>query len=226
MNRRGLFARAALLFTFAAAPRVSRAQEINLATLDDAEPNRVSLRTGAEHGFVAGLGYARTVRLLGRSLVVDGDVTVPWAGLDASDHRARVGVLVPIVSFGGWKLAAALAPTLRATKNDLARMTSLGVDASATVGYYARRWFAAGELGFDYALTTRINHSDEYRNGVYPGARDGWYINPGGMFRGGGQAGASLGRHDLALRAGVLRDMQGGPPVLPLYATLTFATRW
>lgn len=226
MNRRGLLAFVALLATMLSAPTPSRAQEINLAAMDEPEANRVCLRTGAEHGFVAGLGYARTVRLLGRSLLVDADVTVPWAGLDASDHRVRVGIVVPVVSWGRWTLAGALAPTLRGTKNDLGRMTSLGVDASATAGYYARRWFVAGELGFDYALTTRVSHSDEYRNNVYPDARDGWYVNPGGIFRGGGLAGASAGRYDVVLRAGVLRDMEGAPTLLPFYATLAFGTRW
>lgn len=79
-----------------AAPVAARAQEVNLATLaeDDDAANRVHVRTGAEYGFVAGVGYARAVSVLERRILVSGDVTAPWAGFDASDYRVRAGVLV------------------------------------------------------------------------------------------------------------------------------------
>ena len=114
----------------------------------------------------------------------------------------------------------------RGTKNDLGRMTSLGANAGVVGGYYAPHWFAAEELGFDYALTTHIANAQLYRDTVYENARDGWYVNPGGNYRLGGQAGASFGRYELALRAGFLRDMKGGQPMFPLHATLACATSW
>ena len=61
---------------------------------------------------------------------------------------------------------------------------------------------------------------------VYENARDGWYVNPAGNYRLGGQAGASFRDHELAVRAGILRDMMGGRPMFPLYATLAFSTSW
>jgi hypothetical protein len=227
MNRRGLItlAAATLGFTlFAAAP--AQAQEVNLATLDEAPANRVYLRTGAEFAFVASIGYARAVALGQHRMLLQGEVTVPWAGFDMSDYQLRVRALVPLVSVQRWKLAASLAPTLRGTKNEVGRMTGLGFDGGTVAGYYAPHWFVAGELGFDYTLTTHVTNSQLYRDAVYADARDGWYINPGGNFRLGAQAGASLGRYDIILRAGELREMNGGRPMFPLYATLTFATRW
>jgi hypothetical protein len=222
----GLAALSGLIVTMLAMPSPARAQEVNLATLDDAQASRAYVRTGAEYGFVAGIGYARTVRLLGRSLLVSGELTAPWARIDASDFRLRAGVLAPMVGAGRWKLAGALAPTLRRTSNELGRMTSLGGDLGVSGGYYAPRWFLAGELGFDWAMTTRIAHSELYRTSVYPDARDGWYSDPGGNFRLGLQAGVSFARHDLVLRLGQLRDVAGAPPLLPFYGTLTFVTRW
>ena len=56
--------------------------------------------------------------------------------------------------------------------------------------------------------------------------RDGFYVNPGGNYRLGGQAGASFGRYEVAARAGILRDMMGGQPMFPFYATLAFSTGW
>jgi hypothetical protein len=202
------------------------AQELDLAKLDEGPANRVYVRTGAEWAFVAGVGYARTVPIGPRRLVLLGELTAPWASADASDYQARVGALMPIFGWGGWRLAGSFEPTLRGTKNDLGRMTSLGANAGLTGGYYARHWFLAGELGFDYMLTTQVTHSKLYRENVYQDARDGWYINPGGNYRLGGQAGVSFGRYELAARAGILRDMMGGDPMFPLYATLALSTRW
>jgi hypothetical protein len=203
----------------------ARAQELNLGALDQAQ-NVVHVRTGAEYGFVAGAGYARVVPFLDRQLVLTGDFTLPWAGLDLSDYRLRVGVLMPIVGARRWKLAGSIAPTVRGTKNDISRMTDVGADIGLVGGYYAPRWFVAAELGFDWAMTTYVAHSDAYRATVYAGARDGWYAKPGGNIRGGLQGGVSFGRYDVVLRVGELRDTGGEPPLLPFYGTLAFDTRW
>jgi hypothetical protein len=197
-----------------------RAQEVNLATLNEAPENRIYLRTGAEFGFVGAMGYARAVDVLGRRVLLLGEVTVPWAELDTNDYQIRAGALVPVLAWHGWNLAGSLAPTLRGTENDLGTWTAFGVDAGVTGGHYSRHWFVAGELGFDYTLTTHVTNSQTYRNTVYAGARDGWYVNPGGNYRLGAQAGASFGRYDVVLRGGILRDMVGNPPLLPIYATL------
>lgn len=207
---------------------VARAQEVNLATLDDEDgpANRVQVRTGAEHGFVAGVGYGRAVQVLGRPLLLTGELTVPWAGVDASDYRVRAGALVPIVGSRRWKLAGSLAPTLRGTRNDTGRMTSVGADLGLAGGFYTRRWFVASELGFDWAMSTHVDHNARYRAVVFADARDGWYANAGGNFRAGLQGGASFGRHELVLRLGALREAGGQPPLLPFYGTLAFGTRW
>lgn len=204
----------------------ARAQEVNLATLDDGPANRVHVRTGAEHGFVAGVGYARAISVLGRPVLLSGDLTVPWAQVDASDYRLRAGALVPIVGSRRWRLAGSLAPTLKGTRNDTGRMTSVGADLGLTGGFYARRWFVASELGFDWAMSTHVDHNTRYRTVVFADARDGWYSNPGGNYRAGLQGGASFGRHDLVLRLGAIREVSGEAPMLPFYGTLTFDTRW
>jgi hypothetical protein len=218
--------RAVVFSAVALASLAAWGQEVNLSRLDDEEENRVHARTGVEYGLVAGVGYARNVSLLERRLLLTGDVTLPWAGLDASDYRVRAGALVPIVGSRQWRLAGTLAPTVRGTENTAGSMTSLGTDLGVQGGYYARRWFVAGETGFDWAITTHVTHSAAYRETVYAGARDGWYALSGGLIRYGLQAGASFGRHDLVLRAGQMVEVSGDKPMLPFYGTLTFDTRW
>lgn len=208
------------------ASQVARAQEVNLSRLDDEPANRVHLRTGAEHGFVAGVGYARTVSLLEHRLLVLGDVSLPWAGLDVADYRVRTGVLVPFAATRRWRLAGTLAPTVRGTSNVAARMTSLGADAGVQGGFYARHWFVAAEVGLDWAATTHVANTASYRQIVYADARDGWYALSGGTYRYGLQAGASFGRYDLALRVGKLGELGGGQPMLPFYGTLAVDARW
>jgi hypothetical protein len=226
MNRRRVSIALAILALTLYADAPAQAQEVNLATLDEAPSNRVYLRTGAEFAFVAGAGYARVVPVGERRLLLLGEVTVPWAELDASDYQVRVGALVPVVGWRGWKLAGSVAPTLRGTKNDVGRMTAFGFNAGAIAGYYSRHWFGTGELGFDYTLTTHVAHSALYRDNVYANARDGWYINPGGNYRLGAQVGASIGRYDLVVRLGELREMYGAHPLFPFYATLALVTSW
>jgi hypothetical protein len=209
-----------------AGPSAARAQEVNLASLDDAPANRVYVRAGAEHAFVAAVGYARAVRWPGRCVLLSGELAAPWAGLDASDFRLRAGLLVPVAALGRWRLAGTVSPTLRGTENELGRMTSLGADLGAAAGHYAARWFLAAEVGFDWALATHVAHGALYRQAVHADARDGWYSSPGGNFRLGLQAGASFGPVDLALRAGQHRDVGGAAPLLPFYGTLALGARW
>ena len=204
----------------------ARAQEVNLARLDEGPANRVYVRTGAEWAFVMGVGYERTASVASHPLLLVGELSAPWVAANTSDYQARLGVLAPIVGWGGFKLAASLEPTLRGTHNDLGRMTAIGADAGLTGGYYAQGWFLAGELGLDYTLCTHITQSQLYRDTVYANARDGWYINPGGNYRLGGQAGLSFSRFDVILRAGALRDMKGNLPMFPDYTTVAVAAAW
>ncbi len=212
-------------FILASSATVAHAQEINLASLDE-EPNRLSVSTGAEYGFVAGIGYSRILPFLDRQVVLTGDATLPWASIDVMDFRVRASALVPIVGTTHWKVAGALAPTLRTLESNVYSMTDLGVDASVVGGYYRRAWYVALESGVDLALTTHVTHSDEYRMNVHMDATDGWYSNPGANVRAGLQTGVAFDRYDIILRAGRVLDSNGEPPLIPFYGTLTVDARW
>ncbi|HEY5920884.1 MAG TPA: hypothetical protein VIV11_04400 [Kofleriaceae bacterium] len=220
MNAKNLIIAGCLLVSLDA-----RAQEVNLSSLD-AEPNRVHVTTGAEYGFVAGAGYSRVLPFLDRKLVVTGEVMLPWAALDVSDYRLRLGALVPIVGPGRWKLAGSIAWVLRGTESTINTMTDVGVDAALLGGFYDSRWFVAGEVGADVALTTKITHNDAYRETSHPDAMDGWYAGPGANLRAGVQAGVAFARYDVTMRVGQVRDVAGEAPLLPFYGSLALGARW
>lgn len=217
-----------LVLSIVLAPLAASAEELNLRTIatGDATPNRVHVTTGAEYGFVAGLGYSRVVPLLDRHVVLMADATLPWASFDFADYRVRAGVLVPIAGTGGLQLAASMMPALRGESAAISQMTDVGLDTSLVGGYYARRWFVALESGIDLALTTHVTHTDAYRMYGYADAKDGWYASPGANIRGGVQAGVSIDRYDVTLRVGEVRDSSGEAPLLPFYGTLAISAGW
>ncbi len=205
-----------LLAFVVAAP--AAAEEINLATATAERPNLVLARTGVDHALVLDLGYRRVVDWGGRTLLLGGDLAVPWDRPDLGDFRARAVVAATLLGDGGrgWKLVGSLAPTWRATDNAAAVEHALGVDVRLTAGYYGR-WWCAGELGLDWAATTHVSSSAAYR-AVYASARDGWYGNPGGTLYAGANGGVSLGAVDVVLRVGVPRTVSLGAQNLPFFA--------
>ena len=209
-----------------AAPLTANAQAINYGTLDAQQPNAVHAEVGAEHAFVMSAGYSRTLELGDRPLVVGGMLTVPWAKLSLDDYQLRAAVSAPLVGDDKWRLAGRVAPTLRGTKNDVNRMTGFATDFSLFGGYYAPKGFVAASLGFDWAISTHIKHTDEYRRTVYADAKDGWYASPGGNFHAGLQGGLSIRSVELTMRLEHVRDVRLQPLLLPLAATIGANVHW
>jgi hypothetical protein len=216
MRRLALVSSAVL--ALAATTRAS-AQELNLAATSTARPSIVQARSGMDHAFLGEVGYRHVLAWGDQQFFVGGDVAMPWAKVDLRDYRLRATGGLP---FGGqrWKLAGWLSPTVRGTENAASEMTSLGVDLRLTGGYYAPRWFIAGEVGLDWIAATHITFSDAYRTSVYSGARDGWYRTPGGTFYTGFHAGVSFSSFDVIVRAGHPRTTALEPQTVPFYLTL------
>lgn len=192
------------------------AQEINLATANTTRPSIVHARVGIDHGLVGEIGYRHVLVSKHPQVFVGGDIAFPWASPDIFDYRVRATVGV---SFGKqhFKFAGWLSPTVRGNENAAATMTALGVDLRLLGGYYAQRWFAAGELGIDWAATTHITLSDAYRASVYSGAKDGFYGMTGGSVYAGLQGGLSFSSVDVVLRAGHPRTTAFAGQSIPFY---------
>ncbi len=199
---------------------------VNRAALDQDRPNIAHVRVGVDYGFIAGFGYSRVLALGGRTLLLSGSVTAPWAEADSRDYDTRIGATVDIVGQSRWRLIGGLGGSLRGTTNPMGRLTSLAADGVLLGGYWKPRWFVAAESGYDGAIATHVTHSDYYRVTYYLDARDGWYSDTGANIRLGAAGGVSFGRYDLVLRAGQARDREGDHQLLPAYATLDVNLRF
>lgn len=199
---------------------------INRAALDGTRPNMAHVRVGAEYAFVGGIGYSRALALGGRTLLLSGTLTAPWAEADLHDYDVRVGAIVDIAGSSRWGLMGGLGSSIRGTKNKMGSLTSVAADGVLLGGYWSPRWFAIVEGGYDDAIATHLTHSEYYRSTYYAEARDGWYADTGSNIRLGAAGGLSFGRYDLVLRAGLARDREGHPQLLPAYATLDLNIRF
>jgi hypothetical protein len=184
------------------------------------EPNRMYTTYGLDPAFVSSLGYARVVPVMGRDVQLSGDVGIATARMDTRDFRARVGTQASLVNWRSLHVTGSATFITRGTENSIYRGFNFGADLTGSVGVYRPRWFAAGEFGKDKAIITHVTHSDWYREHVYSGARDGWYLDAGGTYHYGAAGGIALGRVEVAGRAGWLRteDFNGMMP--PMYASL------
>lgn len=194
------------------------AQDLNFGALRSDDRHVLHVGVGVEDAAVASLGYAHLLPLLGRTLVLGGSLDVVPA--HASDWRLRFGTAAPFASGGGWMAGAKTLGILRNARNDMNRMTNLGVEASLFGGFYAERWFLAADAGVDWATATYIRHTDAYRRLVYEGARDGWYSSTGAALVYGLSGGYSFSNVDIVVRAGQRRDFSLATWLLPFYATV------
>jgi len=199
------------------------AQDLNFGALRGDDRHVFHAGAGVEDAVVASFGYDYLLSLLGRTLVLGGELDV--VPVHASDWRLRVGAVAPVTSYGGWMAGAKARGILRNASNEVNRMTNLGVETSLLGGFYAKRWFVAAEAGVDWATATYIHHTETYRRLVYEDARDGWYSSTGANLVYGVSGGYSFSSVDLVFRAGQRRDLRLATWLLPLYATVGVSVR-
>jgi hypothetical protein len=209
-----------------AAPLAAGAQVLNYGTLDAERPHVAHAAIGIDHGIVTSGGYGHVLALPDRPLVLDATLTFPFGKLDLNDYEIQTTAAMPLVGSERWKLVGRVSPTLRGTKNDFVRLTGVATDIGLLGGYYAPRGFVAAGLGFDWAISTHVKHSAEYRDRVYEDARSGWYATPGGNFHADLEGGITFGRVDLTLRLAHVRDVRLQPAMIPFAATLGANVHW
>ena len=176
---------------------------------------------GLDPAFVATLGYARSFHnsTFNKDIIIFTEIALPIK-LDLYDYRYKLGGQASIYSFNRLDFSGVFALIARGTKNSIHNAISFGMDITFLLGYYRKRWFATGELGFDRAIFTYIDHSDWYKTYFYSDAKDGWYRNTAGSLHYGFRTGFSLSRIEITLRAGVQKSKSIIDPLVPFFGIL------
>jgi len=214
----------AVIVALLAAVECSNSQSVTWSSLREDQPNSLQFQFGFDYGTTAQLTYGRTFTLL-TPMMFRTDFSFPMGRNLLDDCRLRLGLDMMLVEVSGFAASFRFLSNMRRFENELVQILNFGSDASLTGGYYARSWYAAGEVGFDKSSVSYINHSGMMRR-VYPSIRDGWFDMEGGHHYVGLLAGVALGGGlDLSLRLGALSPAgKSTGAMLPYYVQVGVGT--
>lgn len=195
-------------------------QTINWNRIDKKQKNIFNINIGAEHGAVYGVGYGYKLKSA-LPIIINAEYSAPAGNVPLDDFKTKIGAQINWYRTGGFYVNTRVQGVFRRYQNEYARLLNFGSDMAATVGYYKKKWFVAGEAGFDKAIVTHFKHSDVYKQN-FPGVKDGWYEPAtGGNFYYGLQGGISFARQDLYIKIGkVVEQDFTTKPLLPFYGQL------
>ncbi len=196
-------------------------QTINWATLKKDDRHLVNVHTGIEYSAMYALGYGHQIRNRWFPLVVQAEYSFPSGSKPLDDFKGRIGAQIQWAEYHNFRFSTGIHGVFRRYGNDFVRLLNFGSDMSGVVGYYRKHWYVAGEVGFDKAIVTHFKHKTKYKE-QFPGVTDGWYEPAtGGNFYYGLQAGGSIKRYDIYLRAGkmITQDFKT-TPLVPFYAQI------
>lgn len=215
-----------MLFIISMSSTVS-AQTINWKNLGKETRHMINANIGLEHGMIYGLGYANSFRVHQFPMLANLEVSIPSGNEITDDFKVKTGVQTRWIELDHFQFSTKIQGIFRRYQNDFTRLVNFGADLSGVIGYYKSKWFAGAEVGFDKAIVTHFKHSDAYK-GQFPGVVDGWHEPAsGGNFYFGIQAGLSLGKGDLSIRAGkMLQQDFKTDPMVPAYAQLGYTVKF
>lgn len=198
-------------------------QSINWASVTRQQKNIIHAGVGLEYGVVYGLGYSRLLATK-MPVLLHISASIPSGEKLFDDLKTRIGGQVRLYRGGNFQWSVSLYGIYRHYQNPLVRLQNLGSEAGTVLGYYKPKWFVGAELGFDKAIVTYFKHSKIYKTTVYANVQDGWYQPAtGGNVNYGIQAGFSLKRSDITLKAGRLINQNfKTTPLIPFYLQLGY----
>lgn len=203
----------------------SYSQTINWARLQKTDKHIFNINAGIDYSLTAGLGYGYQLKTK-IPIVLITDYSMPFGDNLLDDYKTKFGATVRLIKADRFVFTAKVQGVFRRYESDYVRLVNFGSDMSVTGGYYKKKWFIAGEIGFDKAIVTHFKHTKIYKE-VFPKVQDGWYEPAtGGNFYYGIQSGLSFMKGDLTLRVGriITQDFKTTPS-LPFYAQFGYAVR-
>ena len=198
------------------------AQEINWYKLQNDQRHLLNVNAGVNYGLNFGARYGYHLRsTIPVMLIVD--FSIPSGEIVADDFKTRFGGYIRLYEADHFQFSAKVLGVFRRYENSYARLLNFGSDMGVVAGYYKRKWYVSGEAGFDKAIVTHFKHSDLYKQN-FPSVQDGWYQPAtGGNFYYGLQAGVSLKRNDIYLKAGkILTQDFSTAPLVPFHLEIGY----
>jgi len=214
-----------ILIAFAVAlmqPAKTISQEINWYNLQNDQRHLINVNAGLDYGISFGARYGYHLQSAIPAMLIL-DFSIPSGEKLVDDFKTRVGGYIRLYEADHFQFSAKILGVFRRYQNSYARLLNFGSDMGVTAGYYKRKWFVAGEAGFDKAIVTHFKHSALYKQN-FPSVQDGWYEPAtGGNFYYGVQAGLSLKRNDLYLKAGkILTQDFSTTPMVPFHLQIGY----
>ncbi len=202
------------------------AQTINWAAMND-NKHLINVNAGIQHGVVFGAGYAHKINNKLFPAFAHIEYSFPSGNNFTDDFKSKIGLQIRWIDYNNFQFSTRIDGVFRRYENDFARLLNFGSDFSGIAGYYKSKWFVAGEFGFDKAIITHFKNSQTYKE-EYLGVVNGWYEpTTGGNFYYGMQAGISLAKSDIYLRAGktIAQDFKTDP-LVPVYIQLGYNVKF
>ena len=205
---------------------VGYSQNINWRSLCEDQRSYIQFNFGYDFGVTAQLGYSRSFTLI-KPVMMGVDISIPMGSNLVDDFKVKLGGQIEVVEIQGFSASVKIMSNFRRYQTELVRIVSFGSDFAFVTGYYSPTWHAAGEFGFDKAITAHLKHSGIMRN-YFPAIKDGWYVPTGGHFYYGIQGGKTIGESlDLTLRLGATKaQFNDEDAVLPYYLQLGLGMRF
>lgn len=206
-------------------PRTGSAQQINWRNLTGNKTHLLNVNMGWDYGSVAGIGYGQKLRTK-LPVVVNVEYSSPFGKKQFDDFKTKLAVQAEVLKLGDLSVSVKIAAIYRRYENSYATLSGYGSEFSTNIGYYRPRWYAAGLVGFDKAISTHIKNGEPLKD-TYPGIQDGWYVPTAGNFSYGIVSGYSIRRNDVYLKFGktVTQDLKT-VPASPFFLQIGFNRRF
>jgi len=197
-------------------------QEINWYKLQKDQKHLINVNAGLDYGVSFGARYGYHLRSTIPIMLI-ADFSIPSGENLTDDFKTRLGGYIRLYQADHFQVSAKILGVFRRFENSYARLLNFGSDMGLAAGYYKRKWFVAGEAGFDKAIVTHFKPSAIYKQN-FPSVQDGWYEPAtGGNFYYGLQAGLTLKRNDIYLKAGkILTQDFTTTPLVPFHVQVGY----
>ncbi len=210
-----------ILILFLFFERTAIAQDINWRNFGSAKKNIVNLHTGIDHSLNYGIGYGYKVQMK-IPLILNIIHSMPFGDNIVDDFKTKIGIQAEVLHAKNFSTTIKLYGIYRQYKNPFARFSAFGSETSLVSGYYKKKWYVAGEFGFDKSIITHVKHSSLMRE-YNPELIEGWFIPSGGNFNFGLQTGYNINKNDFTLKFGrVIQQDFKTYPLLPFYFQLGY----